>query len=655
MNSNQNNDDIEKTFIEGSDVEKPAGQTGLHSLKAGTKINVNSEQITAAYSQTQIGANAILPEEEDGVPLGSGKIVGVLGTGGMAKVYKIWNEKLEVFRAAKILLPNQQGDLMNRFETEAKITAKLHHPNIVEIYNVGEWNNLPFLEMELIDGDSLEQLINKEGKIPETVCSAIAIFIARALTYAHGQEFLLYGKNYNGVIHRDLKPANIMIDKNGTVKLMDFGIARPTETSFHTVEGGIVGTLQYLAPEQIDGEGIDHGADVYALGAILYEMLTGTKTFPQKTITNLMQKKATNEYRKFDDFEFRVNTQLCKIAQKCLSVSKKDRYESAKALLQALEAAHKTLTSETPEEIIIHYLKDPDSLKTSAKVNFFRFVKPKILIPVGLATVLTALVIVFIQTGPKLAKKMPESEVNQNTKALSAQQAAAKTPEAPFDQELKPLAPQNKLSEKGPSEKEKNVTKSPPPKSQSVKPIPRRRRRPVQKKLSPREELKKKYDSDDLFTIAKRALGKNNSSDAILALENMPGDSKEKSIFLLEAYVQAGKTKDALYIVNSRKINDGQYEFLAGKTYYMINNNAQALNHFDDALLKPCATRNRNGVRNDALYYTALIRSRLYSARPSSDNRGHALQAWLVVKNCYRNNTSHIRYKKAVEQLASIK
>ena len=188
----------------------------------------------------------MLPSGKEPIPLGSGIIVGLLGTGGMARVYKIWNEKLEVPRAVKILIPTQQKDLKNRFETEVKITAKLHHPNIVEIYSVGEWNGLPFLEMELIEGDSIETIIARYGKLPFSVCCAIAIFVARALVYAHGQEFLLYGKNYHGVIHRDLKPANVMISKNGEVKLMDFGIARPTEASLHTVEGNIVGTMQYL-------------------------------------------------------------------------------------------------------------------------------------------------------------------------------------------------------------------------------------------------------------------------------------------------------------------------------------------------------------------------------------------------------------------------
>ena len=221
-------EDLDKTFIEGVDAK-----TGPHSLSRGGKLDATSLRAANPYQNPGAAAGPAtnLPSGNEPIPLGSGAIVGLLGSGGMARVYKIWNEKLEVFRAVKILLPNQQGDLRNRFETEAKITAKLHHPNIVEIYNVGDWQGLPYLEMEIIDGLSLESIISKTGKLPSSVCSSIAIFTARALGYAHGQQFLIYGKNYHGIVHRDLKPANIMVSSQGALKLMDFGIARPTEAS----------------------------------------------------------------------------------------------------------------------------------------------------------------------------------------------------------------------------------------------------------------------------------------------------------------------------------------------------------------------------------------------------------------------------------------
>ncbi|MBN2188560.1 MAG: protein kinase, partial [Chitinispirillaceae bacterium] len=186
---------VDKTVIEGESLpaagpapEKKAEET---PLAGGKRLDVTQLGGMNPYQQKEITDVSMLPSGKDPIPLGSGIIVGLLGTGGMARVYKIWNEKLEVSRAVKVLIPTQQKDLRNRFETEVKITAKLHHPNIVEIYSVGEWSGLPFLEMELIEGESIEAIISRYGKLPFAVCSAVAIFIARALVYAHGQEFLL--------------------------------------------------------------------------------------------------------------------------------------------------------------------------------------------------------------------------------------------------------------------------------------------------------------------------------------------------------------------------------------------------------------------------------------------------------------------------------
>jgi hypothetical protein len=363
---------IKKTLIVGESL-----QQANPKLLPDKRVDDTSSQSVNPYTQigsssTRIRNNGFdgLPDGNSPIPLGSGVIVGFLGLGGMANVYKIWNEKLEVFRAVKILQPTQQADLYNRFFTEVKITSKLHHPNIVETYNIGEWHGLPYLEMEYVDGISLESLISNNGNLPDQVCSAIAILIANALEYAHSQEFLIYGKNYKGVIHRDLKPANIMIPKNGNVRLMDFGIARPTQTGLHTVNGNIVGTLPYLSPEQIDGVDIDARTDIYSFGSVLYEMITGTRTFPQDSVTDLMKKKIRNEYRKFSDFNFPISKSLARISQKCLQINKTDRYSNTGLLVTELECVHKSKTSEEPRQIIKRFIDNPDTFLLKSKKRF---------------------------------------------------------------------------------------------------------------------------------------------------------------------------------------------------------------------------------------------------------------------------------------------
>ncbi len=678
QNPNQKKPDVNKTFVEGDDAT-----TGVHSLSTKSKIDATRIRDANPYENVN---TSILPSGSEPIALGSGTIVGLLGSGGMARVYKIWNEKLEVFRAVKILIPGQQGDLRNRFETEAKITAKLHHPNIVEIYNVGDWEGLPYLEMELIDGQSLEAIIGKVGKLPPAVCSAISVFVIRALAYAHGQEFLIYGKTYQGIIHRDLKPANIMISHTGDLKLMDFGIARPTEASLHTVDGNIVGTMQYLSPEQMDGVDVDNRADIYAFGAILYEMLTGTKTFPQETITNLMKQKIMNEYRKFDDFHFSIPSGLAKISQKCLQLAKENRFSSAAMLLKELETVHRTFSSDAPEVILKSFISDPTSVTAETRGKVRLKIKPKIAIPAVGILLVAGCIAVFLLTGPPPSPLPPEKTATpptgQTVKPPPADAQQQTTPQQQTMQEtgvLRPIEPTG--AEGKPPIRQAAVENTPrggavsqkqrKGHSQTTQPVGGGQRTVretgvgktsnmtiVKEDLSPLAKLEKAYESNDYFAIGKLAIQKSEFSDAIVALtaidRNHPNYEKA-ALMLMNAYIETGRLKDAHAISQNEKINDGEFYFLSGKLLQKQGRNKEALDFFQTALTKPCAIRNTNDVRNDALYFTALAYRDIYVNDPSADNRGLALQSWLVVKNVYRNNPNHPRFKKATEEMGNIR
>jgi serine/threonine protein kinase len=649
---NDQNHEIERTFIEGA-----GGDTGFPP-RSDTFVDA---QTSTPYTQSGAGADG-LPSGDEPLPIGSGIIAGVLGSGGMARIYKIWNEKLEVYRAVKILFPNQQKDLQSRFETEAKITAKLHHPNIVEIYNVGEWSALPFLEMELIDGESLDRVIHRIGRMPPAVCSAIGIFVARALTYAHQQQFLIYGKTYNGIIHRDLKPANIMISRSGEIKLMDFGIARPTETSLHTVEGNIVGTLQYLSPEQMDGVGIDRRTDIYSFGAILYEMLTGTKTFPQNTITNLMKMKAMNRYRRFDEFKVALPQALIKIAQKCLAVDKEDRYTDAEELLHALERAHRQITQNTPEQTLKKYVEDPDEFDMGGARLFALPRWAKIAAPA--AAVVLIIAGIFLYFGGTAEDETPiASSVSTSASDQSSQpQKAPGKAEAEQDgSDANPPASASDAQRSRPA---------PPPKPRPApKPASRPRRRPAVSKpaapasqpspqeQSPVDKLKEKYSENDMIAIAETALRRGEHSDALTALNNLESaraTSTKATLLFLEAYVGSGQTAKAREILRRSTINDAWYYVLAGRVEEQSGSDKKALEQYQTALTKPSQMRTRIQIRNDALYYTALILDNYYRIAPSQDTRLQALNAWKNLKRCYTGNPDHPRFKMANKKLATI-
>ncbi|HEX7509677.1 MAG TPA: protein kinase, partial [Chitinivibrionales bacterium] len=288
---------------------------------------------------TGTGAGVVLTKEESARfgALCGGRIVKLLGSGGMADVYLVWNPRLEVYRAVKVMQPGRPEAFRERFETEIRILSKLMHPNIVQFFSVGEWEGLAFIEMEYVQGAALDEVCEQCGLLSPPEAMAVGILTCRALHYAHTQPTTIYGAAYTGVIHRDLKPANIMVSKNGMIKLADFGIARPEQVSLHTIEAGkVVGTLPYLAPEQFDGAQLTARIDLYALGTTLYELVSGERAFPQTEMSSLVKAKALGTVKPLPSH---VPKQLAAIINKAMAIKSETRYESARSMGGDLEKA----------------------------------------------------------------------------------------------------------------------------------------------------------------------------------------------------------------------------------------------------------------------------------------------------------------------------
>jgi serine/threonine-protein kinase len=299
----------------------------------------------------------VLPDGATPMPLGSGTTVSVLGEGGAAIVYEIWVEKLGISRAVKVLKPNASIESTDRFQTEMRITAQLRHPNIIEIHNVGEWHGLPYIEMEKIDGFSLDAVLRERGCLPLRICTAIAIITCRALTFTHNHVYLVDDKEHRGILHRDLKPGNIMISRSGVVKLMDFGIATPTGISMHTMEGTVVGSMQYIAPELLEGtKGADARSDIFSLGCLLYEMITGHRTFPEKNMAKLVTARMKNSYKPLREFRVKCPRSLVKLVNACLAFNPDKRISSVAEVLRRLEKIHARLSYNKPEDLVEYYI-----------------------------------------------------------------------------------------------------------------------------------------------------------------------------------------------------------------------------------------------------------------------------------------------------------
>jgi serine/threonine protein kinase len=221
-----------------------------------------------------------------GRKLGSYQITDLLGQGGMATVYKGYREDIDRYVAVKVLPPHPGLDqqFIERFKLEARTIARLQHPHILPLYDYGVEDDILYLVMAYIEGGSLGDRIDS-GRLTPRQAEPILRQVAAALDYAHRQ----------GVIHRDIKPDNILLDKEGNALLADFGIVKLADSGSHlTVTGGLVGTPAYMAPEQGSGEEITNSADIYSLGVVVYEMLTGRKPFEAETPMQVVIKHMTS-------------------------------------------------------------------------------------------------------------------------------------------------------------------------------------------------------------------------------------------------------------------------------------------------------------------------------------------------------------------------
>jgi len=275
-----------------------------------------------------------------GTKLGPYEIQSPLGAGGMGEVYRARDTRLERVVAVKVLPTNLSSDpsLRQRLEREAKAVSKLSHPHICTLHDIGHQDGVDFLVMELVEGETLEHRLIK-GPLPPEQTIRFAAQIADALARAHKM----------GITHRDLKPSNIMLTKGGA-KLMDFGLAKESGhapladelsvmTAEHaklTVEGTIVGTFQYMAPEQLEGKEADARTDIFALGELIYEMATGKPPFAAKSQASLIAAILTSEPQPMTAWQAMTPPALERVVKKCLVKDPDERWQSASDLAAEL-------------------------------------------------------------------------------------------------------------------------------------------------------------------------------------------------------------------------------------------------------------------------------------------------------------------------------
>ncbi|MCK4645161.1 MAG: protein kinase [Candidatus Aminicenantes bacterium] len=315
------------------------------------------------------------------------QIIEELGKGGMGRVYRVLDKKLKEEIALKLIRPEIAKDkkTVERFSNELKMARKIGHKNVARMFDLNEEQGTHYITMEYVRGEDLKRLLRKIGQLSAGQVIPIAKQVCDGLTEAHRL----------GVVHRDLKPQNVMVDEDGNARIMDFGIARSLESKGITGAGVIIGTPEYMSPEQVEGKETDQRSDIYSLGVILYEMVTGRVPFEGDTPFTVGVKHKSETPRDPKELNAQIPEGLSSVIMKCLEKDKEARYQSAGEVRSELENIERGIP--TAERVI------PKRKPLTSREITVQFSLKKLFIP---ALVVVALIIAAVI----ILKILPERE-----------------------------------------------------------------------------------------------------------------------------------------------------------------------------------------------------------------------------------------------------
>ena len=337
------------------------------------------------------------PKEElttGAVFAGRYQIIEELGKGGMGRVYKAHDTRIKEKIALKLIKPEIASDkkTIERFSNELKFARKIRHKNVCQMFDLGEEKGTHFISMEYVPGEDLKSMIRMSGQLAIGTSLSIAKQICEGLSEAHKL----------GVVHRDLKPSNVMIDKEGNTRIMDFGIARSLKAKGITGAGVMIGTPEYMSPEQVEGKDVDQRSDVYSLGVILYEMVTGQVPFEGDTPFIIGMKHKGEMPADPKELNTQIPEDLSRVILRCMEKDKEKRYQNAGEVHSELDRIEKGLPP--PERIV------PQRKPLTSKEITVTFRKPWIIVAaLFMAVVVAGAAILFLRKGKPAAPSQKQN------------------------------------------------------------------------------------------------------------------------------------------------------------------------------------------------------------------------------------------------------
>jgi len=342
---------------ENSDTQRFCGECGATLPAPAPKGHIPMATETLQTPVHELATGASLA--------GRYQVIEEIGHGGMGRVYKVFDTDIKEKIALKLLRPEVVLDkeMVERFSNELKLARKISHRNVCRMFDLGKAEGTTFITMEFVAGEDLKKLIRKTGQLGAGRAVSIAKQVSEGLAEAH----------HLGVVHRDLKPQNIMVDEDGGARIMDFGIARSLRGKGITGAGVMIGTPEYMSPEQVEGKEVDQRSDIYSLGVILYEMLTGRAPFEGDTPFTIGVKHKSEIPRDPRDLNTQIPEDLGRLVLKCLEKDRAKRYQSAEELHADLEKVEQGLPT---TERVVSKRKPFTSREITVKFNLRKLALP---------------------------------------------------------------------------------------------------------------------------------------------------------------------------------------------------------------------------------------------------------------------------------------